>query len=164
MKQDESTLVKQAQEHARTELQEHGTVRPSAYMLVHRNPQTGAPLTHPTAIATQLEGEEGGDGAFAEFVATVRAEADRLQASAVAISGEAEAEIELSGRAETRRVVLIRLETPDGVELMHAAVEEDGARPRLGPFMASGEAEDDISDSMIPATGVTKRVPPRPSD
>jgi len=54
-KQSALTVVRMAQEHAQTELQQQGRIRPGVFMLVTRNPQTGAELSQATAIGTVHE-------------------------------------------------------------------------------------------------------------
>ncbi len=151
MQQDETALVKQALSHARNELARGGRVLPAAYMLVQKNPQTGAALTNPTAIGTQLDKPLSSVEEYFEFLATIRTEARRLSAIAVALCGEAEAEIEEEDRVVQRRVLFLRVEDREGVHHMHATIETrpDGA-PALGALLATSDASDDVDAPLLP--------------
>lgn len=145
MRQDETALVREALRQAQECLERGRPVLPAAYMLVRVNPQTGAPLTHPTAVGLTCDGPFESSEAYHEFVASVRDEARRLQASAVAISGEAEAEIE--GAGQLQRVFYMRVEDGDGVHHLHAAIEDGG---KLGPLYDAGAADDDLAEPLLP--------------
>jgi hypothetical protein len=151
MQQDETALVKQAVAHARNELARSGRVLPAAYMLVQKNPQTGAALMNPTAIGTQLDKPLASSDEYFEFLGTIRTEARRLSALAVALCGEAEAEIEEDGRVVQRRVLFLRVEDREGVHHMHAAIDTrpDGA-PALGALLATPDASDDVDAPLLP--------------
>jgi hypothetical protein len=145
MRQDETALVREALRQAQERLERGQAVLPAAYMLVRINPQTGAALTHPTAVGLTCDAPFESPEAYHEFVASVREEARRLQASAVAISGEAEAEIE--GAGELQRVFYMRVEDADGVHHLHAAIEAGG---KLGALYDAGAAEDDLVEPLLP--------------
>jgi hypothetical protein len=143
MKHDESALVKQALRDAREQLAKNGRLLPSAYMLVRNNPQTGAPLANPTALAWQRDAPFASRAEYQEFLAQLRSEIARLAAVAVAIGGEAEAEVESAGKAAKRRVYMLRVEDRDGVEQLHAPIEaDDHGELRLGKLLADAGAED----------------------
>ena len=143
MKHDESALVKQALRDARAQLTRSGRLLPSAYMLVRNNPQTGAPLANPTALAWQRDTPFGSRTEYDEFLAQLRAEVTRLAAVAVAIGGEAQAEVESGGRTSLRRVFMLRVEDRDGVEQLHAPIEaDDHGELRLGKLLADAGAAD----------------------
>jgi hypothetical protein len=153
MQQDESSLVKQALAQARKELARAGRVLPAAYMLVQRNPQTGAPLMNPTAIGTQLDKPLASREEYVEFLGTLRVEANRLSAVAIALCGEAEAEIEDQGQVVARRVFFVRVEDRTGVHHLHASIEAaDGAAGGvvLGTLLATPEATDDVDAPLLP--------------
>src|ERR1700755_2242902 len=94
MRHDESALVKQALRDAREQLARTGRAMPGAYMLVTHNPQTGAPLTHPTAVGSQRDAPFQARDEYLQFLESLRAEARRLHALAIVIAGEAQAEVE----------------------------------------------------------------------
>jgi hypothetical protein len=150
MKHDESALVKQALREAREQLQARGRILPGAYMLVRNNPQTGAPLTHPTAIGALRDKPFASPQEFAEFLAQLRTEIARLDAVAVALSGEAEAEIEGASGSSKRRVWYVRIEDGQGVEQLHAAIDPDGAGGhRLGKLLADAGAVDMLDAPLL---------------
>jgi len=150
MKHDESALVKQALREAREQLQARGRIMPAAYMLVRNNPQTGAPLTHPTAIGALRDAPFASPKDFSEFVQQLRSESVRLDAAAVALSGEAEAEIETSSGSSKRRVWYVRIEDAQGVEQLHAAIEPDGqGGHRLGKLLADAGAVDMLDSPLL---------------
>jgi hypothetical protein len=154
MKQDESALVHEAVRHASEQLSRSGQLFPAAYMLVRRNPQTGAPLTHPTAIGMACEKPFTSHDDYLEFLALLRTEATRLEAIAVALGGEAEAEIEGDprGRAAAReRVFYLRIEDGAGVHHLHAAIERTaGGGMKLGTLFDAGAAADDLPEPLLP--------------
>jgi hypothetical protein len=150
MKHDESALVKQALRDAREQLERGVRVTPGAYMLVTLNPQTGAPLTHPTAIGAQRDQPFGSRQDYREFCDTLRAEAQRLKAIAVVLSGEAEAEIETRQGAERRRVLYVRVEDDAGVHQMHAPIESSASGASLGSLLADPEAPDEVDQRLLP--------------
>jgi hypothetical protein len=152
MQQDESALVKQAVAQARKELARAGRALPAAYMLVQRNPQTGAPLMNPTAIGTQLEKPLASHEEYAEFLRTLRAEAARLAAIAIALCGEAQAEIEDGDQVTARRVLFVRVEDRAGVHHLHASIEHDAdGGVVLGTLQSTTDAEDDVDAPLLPA-------------
>ncbi|HEX2678739.1 MAG TPA: hypothetical protein VHM19_18930 [Polyangiales bacterium] len=151
MEQDETALVKQALAQARKELARAGRVLPSAYMLVQRNPQTGAPLMNPTAIGTQLDKPLASREEYLEFLGTLRTEAKRLAALAVALCGEAEAEIEEAGKLLTRRVLFVRIEDRSGVHHLHASIDPVlESPPKLGELLDTPDATDDVDAPLLP--------------
>ena len=152
MKHDESALVKQALHDAREQLASNGRVLPSAYMLVTINPQTGAPLTYPTALGAQRDQSFTSPDDYRTFCATLRDEARRLKAIAVVVAGEAEAEIEASEGPSRRRVLYVRVEDEAGVHQMHAAIESGAnGRPSLGSLLADPDAVDEIDLPLLAA-------------
>lgn len=151
MQQDESSLVKQAVAQARKELARAGQVLPAAYMLVQRNPQTGAALMHPTAIGTQLDKPLASHEEYAEFLQTLRTEAARLSAIAIALCGEAQAEIDDGTQVVARRVLFVRVEDRAGVHHLHASIEVgDGGAAVLGALVTTDDAEDDVDAPLLP--------------
>jgi hypothetical protein len=152
MKHDESALVKQALQAAREQLAQSGRLLPAAYMLVANNPQTGARLTHPTAIAAQRDAPFTSAADYQEFLALLRSEARRLAAMAVAIAGEAEAEIETERGPAVRRVFYLRIEDQHGVEQLHAAIENvQGGGVKLGPLLSDpGNVGDLVEEPILP--------------
>jgi hypothetical protein len=150
MKHDESALVKQALHEARAQLEARGRIFPGAYLLVRNNPQTGAPLANLTALGTLRDGPFASNAEFDEFLAQLRTEITRLDAVAVAVSGEAEAEIESTSGRSTRRVWVLRMEDSQGVEQLHAAIEPDGqGGHRLGKLLADAGAVDMLGAPLL---------------
>lgn len=150
MKHDESALVKQALRDAREQLANNERLLPTAYMLVRNNPQTGAPLTNPTALAWQRDEPFASREEYDEFLAQLRAEITRLAALAVAIGGEAQAEVESGGKMITRRVFMLRVEDRDGVEQLHAPIEaDDHGELRIGTLLADAGAEDILDHRLF---------------
>jgi hypothetical protein len=154
MKQDETALVREAMRVASERVHRGERLLPAAYMLVRCNPQTGAALTYPTAIGMAREKPFASQAEYLEFLAMLRAEAKRLQAIAVALGGEAEAEIEsdASGRAPQRqRVFYLRVEDAAGVHHLHAAIENTSSGGvRLGTLFDAGDAADDLPEPLLP--------------
>ena len=152
MKQDASALVKQALQDAREQLARRGKIYPAAYMLVRNNPQTGAPLTYPTAIGSVCAAPFGSRADYDAFLSTLREEIIRLAAVAVAVSGEAEAEIERAGgRTGKQRVFYVRIEDEVGVEQLHAPIEpDDQGGQRLGGLLADAGASDVLEERLLP--------------
>lgn len=152
MKQDASALVKQALQDAREQLARHGHILPAAYMLVRNNPQTGAPLTHPTAIGSVCEAPFSSRADYDEFLSMLRGEIARLDAAAVAVSGEAQAEIERAGGGSAvQRVFYVRIEDEVGVEQLHALIEpDDHGGERLGNLLADAGASDVLEQRLLP--------------
>jgi len=149
MQQDETALVKEALRQARETLARGDRLLPAAYMLVQCNPQTGAPLTYPTAIGMNVDKPFESADAYREFVATLREEARRLRAIAVAIGGEARAEVE--GEAKPRAVFYLRIEDADGVHHLHAPIERaPSGQTRLGTLVDAGDAPDDLPEPLLP--------------
>jgi hypothetical protein len=146
MKHDETALVKQALRDARDQLARTGRVNPGAYMLVRQNPQTGAPLTHPTALGAQRDQPFATQAEYGEFLETLRAEARRLQAIAVVMAGEAQAEVETTEGSTLRRVLYVRVEDQAGVQQLHAAIEHGV----LGPLLADPDTADELEQPLLP--------------
>jgi hypothetical protein len=153
MKQDETVLVREALHQAQESLRRNGRLLPGAYMLVRCNPQTGALLTYPTAIATTCDRPFGSRTEYLEFLQLVRREAKRLQAVAVALGGEAEAEIEPGpAAAQAKQLVFyLRVEDAQGVHHLHAVLERDAlGQAKLGPLLDAGDASDDLTEPLLP--------------
>ena len=149
MQHDESALVKEALRHARETLARGQNLLPSAYMLVQCNPQTGALLTYPTAIGMACEAPFASAEAYLEFLGMLRSEAKRLRAVAVAIGGEAHAEIE--GTAAPKHVFYLRVEDAAGVHHLHAPIEHTPSGQRkLGALLDAGDAPDDVPEPLLP--------------
>jgi hypothetical protein len=152
MKHDESALVKQALHDAREQLRTKGRILPATYMLVTNNPQTGARLTHPTAIGAVQERAFASPEEYAEFLSALREEIGRLDALAVALAGEASAEVETHGGVERRRVFYLRIEDQEGVEQLHAPIQDDGSgHVHLGDLLADAGAEDMLEQRLLAA-------------
>jgi len=152
MKHDESALVKQALRDAREQLQRVGRLLPAAYMLVTNNPQTGAPLTYPTAIGSVCDAPFKSQAEYDEYLAMLRAEVIRLGATAIALAAEATAEVETKQGVEQRRVLLLRVEDHVGVEQLHAAIDVDEhGQARLGKLLADAGASDILPAPLLPA-------------
>jgi len=151
MRHDETALVREAVRQAEATLQRGARLLPAAYMLVRRNPQTGAPLTHPTAIGSAVDKAFTKREDYLAFVATLRVEAKRLDAIAVALGGEAQAEVEgSSGRTSLKRVFYLRVEDGDGVHYLHAPIERaPNGGEKLGTLMDSGESSDDLPEPLL---------------
>lgn len=147
-KQSPLTVVRMAQDHAKTELEEHGRIRPGVFMLVACNPQTGAALTQPAAIGTVVEEGFKDEEDQQEFLDGVRAEAKRLQAQAAAICVQAEAEVE--GKDRALSVALIHIEDADGITLLHAPIERKNGRFSMGAFVAMEGAEAAAASGIQP--------------
>ena len=144
MQQDERTVVQQAQQAVHESLHSRGQVLPGAVMLVGRDPVSEEKLEAKRAIAMTEERPFGSEEEFNAFVGGLRAEALRLDATAIAIISEAVADVE---GGEPKRVALIRIEDYEGVELMHAPIDND----RVGTFVATPEAPDPIEQSVLKA-------------
>lgn len=150
MRHDESALVKQAVKDAREQLARSSRILPAAYLLVANNPQTGAPLMNPTAIASMrdepFKSQEDYDG----FLTMLKGEIARLNALAVALTGEATAEVETSRGVEKRRVFYVRMEDAQGVEQLHAPIDKDElGTARLGALLADAGASDVLSERLL---------------
>jgi hypothetical protein len=153
MKQDETALVKEAVRVAAERLDRGERLLPAAYMLVQRNPQTGAPLTYPTAIGLACEKPFASQAEYVEFLAMLRTEAKRLEATAVALGGEAEAEIESARGLQLQRVFYLRVEDAAGVHHLHAAIERTTAGGvTLGTLFDAGAAADDLPEPLLPVS------------
>ena len=152
MRHDESALVKQALRDAREQLARTGHAMPGAYMLVTHNPQTGAPLTHPTAIGSQRDAPFRAREEYVEFLNSLRAEARRLRALAIVIAGEAEAEVETTQGSTLRRVLYVRVEDQLGVQQLHAPIEPDptGALA-VGELFADPDTADELDARLLPS-------------
>lgn len=148
VRQDETALVREAVRQAQLRLERGEPVLPAAYMLVQVNPQTGAALTYPTAIGLTRDKPFESQTEYLEFAANVRAEARRLRALAVALSGEAQAELDDGG---VSRVLYVRVEDAAGIHHLSAIVERapSGALS-LGPLYDAGAAEDDLPEPLLP--------------
>jgi hypothetical protein len=145
MRQDETALVKEALRDARDQLARSGRVLPATYMLVTRNPQTGAALTYPTALAAQQQ-TFASQAEYLEYLEELRAEAQRLGALAIALAREAQAEIE-GGRIA--RVLYLRIEDRDGIHQLHATIERTERGLELGPLLASADVDDGIRARLL---------------
>ncbi|HET6334756.1 MAG TPA: hypothetical protein VFG30_16145 [Polyangiales bacterium] len=148
MQHDESALVREAMRHASERLARGEKLLPAAYMLVRRNPQTGAVLTYPTAIGMAIEKPFESQAEYFEFLKTLRAEAKRLEAIAVAIGGEAEAEIEAARGPSRKRVFYLRIEDGEGIHHLHAPIEN----VKLGTLYDAGDVPDDLPEPLLAAT------------
>jgi hypothetical protein len=151
MQQDETALVREAVRQASERLNRGERLLPAAYMLVRRNPQTGALLTYPTAIGMAVEKPFKSQAEYLEFLHSLRSEAKRLQAVAVALGGEAEAEIEGGRGPSTKRVFYLRVEDSAGVHHLHAAIEMAASGGTiLGTLFDAGEVPDDLPEPLLP--------------
>ena len=148
--QDASVLVQEAQAVAQAQVEKEGRLLPGAYLLVRRNPQTGAPFTYPTAIASWAEAPFASAEDFETFVAQVRGEVERLDAMAVVLSTEAMAEVDTPEGPLPQRVVVLRLEDETGIHWMHAPIEKgvDGG-DRVGMFYATPGVPDPIEKPLL---------------
>jgi hypothetical protein len=145
MQQDETALVKEALRDARDQLAKTGRVLPATYMLVTRNPQTGALLTFPTALAAQQQ-SFASQAEYLEYLGELRAEAQRLGALAIALAREAQAEIE---GGQVRRVLYLRVEDREGIHQLHAPIERTARGLELGALLASSEVDDGIGERLL---------------
>jgi len=142
------TVVRMAQNHAQTELAERGHIRPGIFMLVTRNPQTGGTLSQPTAIGSVLEeGFADADDQLA-FLQGIRNEATRLEAQAVALCLQADAE--LADQATPLPVAVVHIEDSAGVTVLHAPIEAHPAGLQLGAFMALEGPEASAASGIAP--------------
>jgi len=148
MEQDEATVVRHAQDAIAGSLRDYGQVLPGAVMLVRRDAETGEELPSPRAIGMIEEHPFGSEEEMELFIGGLRAEAIRLDAIAVALLGEASAEVDDDGAP--RRVALIRMEDRTGVQLMHAPIETTGPFSKAGDFVASPEAPDILEHPLLP--------------
>ncbi|MDD9943730.1 MAG: hypothetical protein OXU20_21995 [Myxococcales bacterium] len=137
MKQDERSVVREAQRHAQQDLLHEGFIRPAVFMLVRCNPQTGAPMSRPAAIGHVLDGSSE-DGEHTAWLDAIRSEAKRLGALAVALCVEAEAEVD---DGQSLRVAMIHVEDEHGLEVLHAPIDRTGVGARIGTFVALAGAE-----------------------
>jgi hypothetical protein len=151
MKQDETALVREAVRHAAERLNKGEPLLSAAYMLVRRNPQTGAPLTYPTAIGMAVEKPFASQADYLDFLSSLRGEAKRLDAIAVALGGEAEAEIDGASGPSKKRVFYLRVEDGAGVHHLHAAIETaPGGGMKLGTLFDAGAVPDDLPEPLLP--------------
>lgn len=155
---DERVVVRHAQDAVAASLSEHGIVLPGAVMLVSLDPQDESPLPAPQAIGMMEPAPLVGEDEMVSFVGGLRAEAHRLHARAVALLGEAGAQVEGRGGGE-QRVALIRMEDATGVQLMHAPIEVRGGVAKAGDFVASPEAPDILDHPLLPDADARKRLP-----
>lgn len=139
LRQSALTVVRMAQSHAQEELTARGRIRPGVFMLVRRNPQTDAPLSQPIAIGTVNEEGFADESAQQTFFEDVRTEARRLEATAVAICLQAEAELTDSSAALP--VALIHIEDNAGLSLLHAPIATHEPHPTLGAFVSMAGQE-----------------------
>lgn len=155
MEQDETTLIREAQQVIEEQLAQEGRVLPAAFMLIRRNPQTLGRLTHPTAVSSvRPEPFADADEARA-FVAQIREEAAKLDARAVAISGEALAEIETEQGVQAQRVAWIRIDDRDGAHHLHAHIDiEPNGDIILSNYFQSQPSEDEIGEPLVPRPSV----------
>lgn len=149
MKQDEHSVVKEAQAHVRRELRTHSRVRPGVFMLVRSNPQTGAPLSQPAAIGQVVEQAMEGD-TRATWFADIRAEANRLQAVAVAVALDAEAETEDGERVH---MAIVCIQDAEGVEVLVAPIEHADLGARAGNFGALDDPDPAAAVGVPPLMG-----------
>ncbi len=157
MQQDETALVREAVRHASERLSRGERLLPAAYMLVRRNPQTGAQLTYPTAIGMAVDKPFQSQAEYLEFLSSLRTEAKRLDAIAVALGGEAEAEIEGARGPSMKRVFYLRVEDSDGVHHLHAGIDTAASGGmKLGTLFDAGEVPDDLPEPLLSG------VPPAP--
>ncbi len=136
MQHDEKSLVRQAHATAREQVERLGHVLPAAYLLTRINPQTGAELTYPTALASVSETPLRSQNDMQELVQSIREEARRLRALAVVFCAEAEVQLDDAGR-DVRRVAMLRMEDRDGVQLMHAEIIAGETGHSLGALMST---------------------------
>lgn len=136
MQHDEQSLVREAHATARKQVESLGHVLPAAYLLTRVNPQTGAELTYPTALASVFETPLRSQEDMQELVQSIREEASRLRALAVVFCAEAEVQLDDAGR-DVRRVAMLRMEDHEGVQLMHAEIVAGETDHSLGPLMAT---------------------------
>ena len=151
-KQGALTVVRMAQEHAQNELIERGQIRPGVFMLVSRNPQTGAELSQVAAIGTVLENGFVSEEERDEFLGDIRGEAQRLAASAIALCLQAQAEVE--GQEQPLPVAVIHIEDQVGVTLLHAPFERGRDGLHLGAFVAMEDQQ------ALDAGGIEPRLLP----
>lgn len=128
------TVVRMAQNHAQTELTEQGSIRPGVFMLVLRNPQTDGRLSQPAAIGSIREEPFATADDQVSFLQDIRTEAARLEAQAIALCVQGEAE--LTDRATPLPVAVIHIEDTAGTTVLHAPIERDASGLRLGAFMS----------------------------
>lgn len=147
-KQSALTVVRMAQDHAKTELAEHGRIRPGIFMLVLNNPQTDAPLSQATAIGSVLEEGFADAQAQTDFFDGIREETQRLRATAAVLCLQAEAEVE--GKSKPVMVALIHIEDDNGITLLHAPIEAGPAGHTLGAFVAIDGAEAKAASGIEP--------------
>lgn len=153
MQHDESALVREAMRHASERLARGEPLLPAAYMLVRRNPQTGATLTFPTAIGMAIEKPFENQAEYLEFLTTLRAEVKRLHAIAVALGGEAQAEIEGARGPSRKRVFYLRIEDSEGIHHLHAAIENaPSGGVKLGTLFDAGDVPDDLPEPLLVMT------------
>lgn len=148
MQHDEHSLVRQAHATARQQVEESGHVLPATYLLTRVNPQTGAELTYPTALASVSETPLRSQADMQELVTMVRQEAGRLRALAVVFCAEAEVQLDDAGR-DVRRVAMLRMEDRDGVQLMHAEIIAGETGFSLGPLMSTNLDEAPDTDRWL---------------
>lgn len=151
MQHDETSLVREAQQVIEEQLAHEGRVLPAAFMLIRRNPQTLGRLTHPTAVSS-VRPEPFADADDARsFVTRIREEAAKLEALAVAISGEALAEIETEEGVQAQRVAWIRIDDRDGSHHLHAHIDiEPNGDIALSNYVQSQPSEDEIGEPLVP--------------
>lgn len=155
MRHDEQSLVHEAHSTAKQQVETHGHVLPAAYLLTSINPQTGAALTYPTALASVFETPLTSQEDMQALVQSIKDEAKRLSALAVVFCAEAEVQLDDAGR-DLRRVAMLRVEDPDGVELMHAEIIPGETGYSLGPLMATNIDELPNDERWLPASSVAR--------
>lgn len=128
MQQDAHTVVREAQRHAQMDLEHQGSVRPAVFMLVARDPETGADLPQAAAIGSIAEGP---DVDRAEWFDGIRAEAGRLGATVVAVCMGVEAEVEGGKRVPA---AVVHVEDEAGAELLMAPVARNGEQLQIGAY------------------------------
>lgn len=148
MQHDEQSLVREAHAAAKQQVEATGHVLPAAYLLTRINPQTGAELTYPTAVASVSETPLRSQQDMQELVRVIREEARRLRALAVVFCAEAEVVLDDSGR-DIRRVAMVRMEDHEGVQLMHAEIVAGETGHSLGPLMSTNLDEPPNDDRWL---------------
>jgi hypothetical protein len=140
MQHDEQSLVREAHAAAKQQVETTGHVLPAAYLLTRVNPQTGAELTYPTAIASVFETPLQSQDDMQALVQSIKDEAKRLRALAVVFCAEAEVQLDDAGR-DLRRVAMLRVEDQGGVQLVHAEIVAGETGFSLGPLMTTNVDE-----------------------
>lgn len=151
MQHDEQSLLREAHATARQQVETTGHVLPAAYLLTQVNPQTGALLTYPTALASVSETPLRSQEDMQELVGNIREEARRLRALAVVFCAEAELQLDDAGR-DLRRAAMFRMEDRAGVQLMHAEIVAGETGYSLGPLMSTNIDEIPNDERWLPVS------------